>query len=199
MTLDATLSGEFANSYVTASYADSYFASHYVADKTALWATFSTAQKEALLIHAVLFGLENIVCVIPQPKFTFDSYYYNRLTGLGIQYNSDSINSPYKYSSTQNLQFPRSFDINSSGVVYIPEDVKIAQCEQAIYLADQDEDVLENSLKGLKSESISVGSIKIAEEYDSKNGFTSVSPISSQMMKKYTLERVIGSRKLCRG
>lgn len=193
MTLDATLSGEFANSYVTRSYADSYFANHYVADKTALWATFSDAQKDALLIHATIFGIENVVCVLPNEiNDPFRKHYSNRVTGQVIQLADDPY-LPYRYSSIQNLQFPRNLDIDSTGTVFIPEDVKIAQCEQAIYLADQDEEALSNSEKGLKLESITVGPIKISEEFETKKVVSSISSIVKQLMKKYSIRGTIGS------
>lgn len=197
MTLDATMSGENANSYVTRAYANTYFADHYVADKVALWDTFTDSQKDLLLIHATIFGLENIVCVGKRQDLSLGELEYIPNVGVGIFYLDSST--PIPYSAYQALQFPRNVDISSNGTIFIPEDVKVAQCEQAIHLAGQDEEVLQNSFNGLKSESISIATIKFSQDFDTNRQTSSISPTVFQLLKKYTLKGMFGTNKVYRG
>jgi len=192
MTLDSTLSGDNSNSYVTVAYADDYFVNHYNATKSALWATFTTAQKEGLLIHAVILGIENLVFVA---KNNFQSsiydFYYDRRSHMYVTVSDWST--PYKAVSTQKLQFPRTLDIDSNGDYFIPEDVKIAQCEQAIYLAEEiDDETVESNSKGLKAESVTVGPIKLFQEFETSRQIKSLSPTSQQMLTNYLLKNVGG-------
>lgn len=192
MTIDSTLSGENANSYVTLSYADDYFANHYNADKTATWASFSDEQKTALLIHATALGIEKLTFVA---KHTLQSMNYTSyVSPAGLVYSFNDLALPYKAVFNQRLQFPRTVDINSSSQYFIPEDVKYAQCEQAVYLAEQiDDESLDNSAKGIKAESFTVGPIKSFQEFDSGRGVNTVSPIAKQMLENYLLKNVGGA------
>lgn len=192
MTLDNTLSGENANSYISLAYADDYFSTHYNADKVALWASFTDEQKTTLLIHATTLGIEKLTFVAKNLYQSRNDSLYISPSGVPFVFNDLSI--PYKAVFNQRLQFPRTVDINSSGVFFIPEDVKFAQCEQAVYLAEQIEDEsLENSVKGIKSESFTVGPIKSFQEFDSSRQVKTISPIARQMLENYLLTSLGGA------
>lgn len=110
MALVATVGAKTANSYVTQAEATTYFADHPL---TATWTAQSSAQKDQFLIQA-----------------TRD---IDTETLAGVKYDTD-IDATDGLPD-QALHFPRSQDVTSSAVKYIPIAVKRACYEQAIELA----------------------------------------------------------------
>lgn len=189
-TLNATMSDQFANSYVDQAYADAYFAGHVNATKAAAWTALSNDQKVSALIQAT-WVIEQLKFTVPTVPWDASLQYDNILHKY--YYSSPAIpGSAIKYSSLQSLQFPRNVDTNYSGV-FIPEAVKDAQCEQAVYLVTADEDSLSKSLSGIVSESFSGGGVTISTRYASGSGGGSASggsllaPLTKQFLNPFIL------------
>jgi len=191
--VDDTISGEYSNSYINVAYADEYFSDHFDTTKTSTWEALGDGQKQSLLVQAAL--------IIEQFKYTYVlerrelTLHYDSQTGLvhdflHVQY-------PVRYTWNQNLQFPRNLDVDSiSGDTYIPEAVKIAQCEQAIFLKNftsTDTALVTTSAKilaGIKSEEVELpGPIRKATTYQdaakvSSSGAASLTAsVSTQAMQ----------------
>lgn len=155
LTLTSTLSGEFSNSYVTLDYADDYWADHYDSTKVSAWAALTDEAKTTLLILACR--------TIEKYKFTnkAEPYYAATLHEDDIRHALVAFNDRtwevFKYALTQKLQFPRSIDIAIDGTTYIPEEVMVAQCEQALYLQSYDMTAITKSLSGISAETVGLG------------------------------------------
>ena len=104
-TFDATVAGASATSYVTAADADNYIA---VRPEANSWASLTEAQKQAYLMQA-----------------TAD---VDRLRFIGRKYNG--LETDESASNYQRLKFPRSVQASE----YIPEEVQLATCVQALYI-----------------------------------------------------------------
>lgn len=189
LTLDNTVSGQFANSFVDVTYADSYWSGHYSTTKAAQWAALTTNQKTSALIQACSI-LERFkfaeTMQASRPEFFHSKYF--RTTGLVVQltYQRRAIRASYH----QKLQFPRSLDYDTTGAFYIVEDVKMAQCEQALYLLNFDESLMSSAQQGLQSESVSVGSIKTSQTFSSAGSAgasTALAPMAREFLSQYFL------------
>lgn len=190
LTLDAGVAAESANSYVTAVYCDEYWQQHYSQVKADQWAALTTPRKEALLIQACR--------VIESLRFTYDNkrggvekdYYKSRSTGRLIEFPYKER--PVKFDWYQALQFPRSIDIDSqASEPYIPEAVKMAQCEQALHLLNFDDSVLSSRAQGVESESITAGPVSISQKFSSSSGSSGggslVGPVALGFLKPFLI------------
>lgn len=129
MALNTALSDTDADSYVTLDEADAFFAAHYLLAKTTLWESFDDSQKEALLRRGV-----QVLETLPLEDNAVSRLYWN-----------------------QALSFPRTDSFDGDGGYEIPQVVKDAQCEQAIYLPVVDEASMAAQMTGVMSESVSGG------------------------------------------
>jgi uncharacterized membrane protein YgcG len=191
-TLNAVMSDQFANSYVDVAYADAYFSGHVNATKSAAWAALSADQKASALISAT-WVIEQLKFTVPTVPWDATLQYDNLLHAY--YYSSPSIpGSAIKYSALQSLQFPRNVDSNYSGV-FIPEAVKDAQCEQAVFMLSADEDSISKTLSGIVSESFSGGGITISTRYGgasasgggNSSGGSLIAPLTKQFLNPYIL------------
>lgn len=173
LAIDSTVGGTESNSYVSLTYANSYWADHYNSTKAAQWAALNDAKKTTLLIHAC--------AVIEGIRFTKSSltgdyrrprHFLNRNTGL-VQ-PVPEYGSPVKYDVLQRLQFPRNLDIDDSGVKFIPEPVLMAQCEQALFLLTADESVAVSRMQGVLEETVKAGPVSVSQKFASAEGAPSV-------------------------
>lgn len=165
--LDATPSSSEANSYVTAAEADEYFAAHFSLAKTSVWAGLESHQKVTLL---------RLACSIIET----------------LPFHDGSIG-PAAWD--QALQFPRTEDYDDN-VYSVPQVVKDAQCEQAIYLLTADEAAMTAQMQGIWEESVQAGDVKVGTVY-SGGGVTAsmVAPLSFQLLRPYVRK---GSTRLAR-
>jgi len=112
MTLYAGIAGNTANSYVTLGEAETYFTT--VRIKPA-WEDMTNTSKEQSLVESAR---------------EIDSY----LRIKGEKYYNYLVGDPTR----QAMAFPRDFEDGGScdynGDLYIPQEVKTAQCEQAVYI-----------------------------------------------------------------
>lgn len=188
LTLDDTMAGTSANSYVDITYADDYFSGHYNTTLASQWSAFTDAQKTTLLLHACR--------VIETARFTLNvsvseyQLHYDRITGqvLDISMNLQ----PVKYYYYQKLQFPRNIDLTpptpgNAGTLYIPEAILQAQCEQAIYLANLDQTAMATRLQGVTQETTSVGrnQIHISQTFSSE--FSMYAPMALELISPYLI------------
>lgn len=182
LTLVSTLSSETANSYCDISYCDDYWAQHYSSTKADLWAALTTPQKTMLLIQACR-SIERLRFTVTRNSNTEYTLRHTAIPGLIAQYITNVV--PVKDSYTQALQFPRNVDRNSEGVQVIPEPVKLAQCEQAVYLLSFDESVMASRLQGIDSESTSVGSVSVKQTFS--GSATALSPMALEYVGPFLL------------
>jgi hypothetical protein len=190
LTLVSTLGAEDANSYVDVAYCDTYWSGHYQTTKADAWAALQTSQKASALIAACRL-LESVRFTYTYNPTRSSSYEYNRSTGRVIEYTDRS--QPYKGSYSQALQFPRTIDLDTdTGAPFIPDAIKEAQCEQAVYLLTFDEGAITTRLQGIESDSVTVGAISLKQTFSkgSSAGSASASafaPMALDRIKPFIL------------
>ncbi len=154
LVVDTTIAGPESTSYIETSYADAYWSGHYSATKAAQWATLTQDQKTTLVISATrIIDTARFTHIIPISEYQL---HYDHKTGqvLDITMNRE----PCRYYYYQKLQFPRNIDIDPvDHTVFIPIPVKMATCEQAIYLLNFDESIAANRMQGVTLDKFSVG------------------------------------------
>lgn len=181
--LDNTLATATANSYVDVTFADDYWANHWSAVKAAQWAALTTQQKTALLIQSCAV-LEQIRFTVPVRLLDSYPLLYDRRSHTVLQISS--VVPPVKWYYYQRLQFPRNIDRDVvSGVLFIPQEVQEAQCEQSVYMLNFDDSVLSNQLQGIEVDIASVGGIHVRQNYSGKGNM--VSPMAVEFLKKFMI------------
>jgi hypothetical protein len=103
---------------------------------------------------------------------------------------------PVKFFYYQRLQFPRNLDVYYQnppvgaklGDLYIPEDIMLAQCEQAGYLIGFDDSQLSSRMQGVSLETVSLGKGQVASttEYSGVSG-SSLAPAAVEYLKPYAV------------
>lgn len=122
MAIDATVSGENSNSYLTLEEAEAYFAGRLNADA---WESASDADKEKALLMACRH-IESLRLRVRRRPYGYPD---EPVDYLGATWD---VVAPA--SATQALSFPRRKDKDHDGNFAIPERVKQAQCEEALAL-----------------------------------------------------------------
>jgi hypothetical protein len=177
MALDVTVGGESTVSYVSVSEADRYFTSHYSTAKAASWAALTVPRKESALKRACQ-QIETI-------KFLDVEYAVTGRLPLAL---IDDIYADIpicKYEDYQRLQFPRNIDINSSGVAFVPQEVKDANCEQAVHILTFDDSALQTIGSGIVEEAVTAGSVKSYTRYAEGRTPTYISPMAVELLRPY--------------
>jgi len=123
--IEATVGGENSNSYITLAEAEAYFAERLHADA---WAGASEADKEKALLTACR-RIEAHRLQVHRRPYGFPYDLPNAL---------DRPADPLAPADPdQALSFPRQRDLDQSGNYAIPDQVKQAQCEEALALLAQ--------------------------------------------------------------
>lgn len=181
--LTSEIYSEYANSFCSVAYADSYFASHYRPAYATQWQALSADQKAQLLIQATA-DIEQYKFVesqsIPRFHWFVDP---TALPGRSRLLVLNPTNQPIKYNYYQALQFPRNIDYKSDGTIFIPPHIQMAECEQAIYRLNFDETILSNARQGLSINSAKVGGISIYQHVGS--GGDNLAPSALSFIKPY--------------
>jgi hypothetical protein len=179
MPLDATVGGSNSNSYGTLVEANSYFADHWNTAKSTEWAGLSDRQKDRLLISAC--RLLETIRVLDQP--------YTRgrlpLALLTVDTRDTMI---HRQLMDQRLQFPRNIDIQLGGdaLPIIPEEIKEAQFEQAIYLKVFDEAQLADRLQGIEQQEVAAGGgVRVWTKYSEGGRGNMFAPMTIELMEPY--------------
>jgi hypothetical protein len=181
LTLDTTLTGEFANSYVDASYCDDYWSVHQDQTKAASWQALTTGKKESLLIRSCRV-IESVRFVYPWDNTWTGKYRYLRSSGTVVEFYDR--NRPRRYREHQALQFPRNVDRElETGDLYIPEAVKMAQCEQAVYLLTFDDSALATRMQGVERDSTKIGQISVSQTFAGTGSM--LSPVAREFLSPF--------------
>lgn len=176
MALIATVGGSTSNSYVTLAEAETFFASHFLIAKTSTWATLSDGQKEAALKRATQ-QLDSL-------RILDTEYGSGALPTALVAYEGYEL-TIHRQMVNQRLQFPRNIDIDENDDAFVPQNVKDAQCEQAVYLLTFDEGALATQMSGIKVETVAAGSVRIRNEYTGSSLGSSLSPMAVELMREY--------------
>jgi hypothetical protein len=180
MALVTTLAGTASDSYISLADADTYFTSHWDSVKSAAWDALSDGQKEAALKQAVM--------IMESFGFWEDSTEADVSTASTLK---KCLITPY--TTNQALSFPRNIDLDVNDAVYMPSDVKQAQCEQAIFLVSSlNESTVQARQRGLTAERIKAGAVEVSQSYDSGGAMDTasmmVAPIAFMLIKKYIVK-----------
>jgi hypothetical protein len=174
MALDATIGGSTANSYVTVNEADTFFSSHYSLTKASTWAALSTAQKESALKRATQ---------ILDTLRVLDNEFSTGSLPLALVIDNAYELTIHRQLVGQRLQFPRNIDIDTGDVPFIPQNVKDAECEQAVHLLNFDEATLATQMLGITTESVGAGTVRIRQEFGRIG--TAHAPLALELMREY--------------
>lgn len=188
LAIEATLSAEFANSYVDVAYCDAYWSGHYSASKSVQWSALSSSNKITLLILACR-SIESKRFVFSEQAQYKPTMRWDRGVGAVVEWTDTTR--PVKADSRQALQFPRSIDRNRvTGLFFIPEAVMVAQCEQALHLLNFDDTAMASQMSGVIKDSLQVGDIKIAQEFSEggSNCSTQVAPAAFDLLRPYLVK-----------
>lgn len=185
--IDATIAGEDTNSYVDLAYADDYWEDHFSATRAAAWSALSDSAKTKALVIACRM-VDSVRFTIPLTGA--DAYdrtmRFNPTSGVVWMVTDPQ---PFRSNPYQALQFPRVIDTNSTGALFIPEPIKMAQCEQAGVLLSWDDTALTNRMQGLTSDAATVGPISVKQTYSENGGGVSViAPTVWEFIKPYVLK-----------
>src|SRR4051812_40087267 len=182
MALTATVGGSTSDSYVTVAEANTYFNNHYLTAKKTVWSALGQPQKESALKRACQ-QIETL-------RVLDDELSTGRLpVALVISLGYDL--SIHRAEINQKLQFPRNLDLNPDGsTVFVPQEVKDAQCEQAVYLLSFDDSTLTTLLNGVVEEAVTAGAVKTFTKYTEGHAPTYLAPIVIELMRQFT--RVTG-------
>lgn len=189
ITLVSTVAGETSNSYADVAYADTYWASHYSSVKASQWAVLTTPKKTLALINACRI-IERIKFT-EEFRWTMDTYFEPTHNGMVRLFTAG--NTVVRSNLDQNLQFPRNVDYTSAGVLYIPDEVKDAQCEQAVHLLTVDDAAIASQLQGVVSDSVRAGSVSASQT------FSGVGSVVAPMAYEILIPFILKSNKIRRG
>lgn len=183
LTLDTTIAGEKANSYIDANYLSDYWGAHYDTVTAGKVALLSDDQTTQTLIQAARI-LETLHCTEPvDPLSDWHLVYDSR--NQQVRSVKTNYGRPQKWNFYQRLQFPRTTDLYSDGTLYIPPEVQIAQAEQVGYMINFDPTIIANRLQGVSHDSINVGGVAISQKLE-PNG-SMISPVAYQFMKPFLI------------
>jgi hypothetical protein len=89
----------------------------------------------------------------------------------------------HKLQFAQKLQFPRNIDVDGSNAGFIPQGVKDAQCEQAVYLIAFDDSPIATQLTGVHEEFLGAGAVRVSTKYRGTGTF--IAPMTMQLLSPY--------------
>jgi hypothetical protein len=176
MALDATVGGSSSDSYVTVNEADTFFSSHYQTAKTSTWSVLSSAQKEAVLRRATQ--------ILDSLRILDTEYGAGALPTSLVAYEGYEL-TIHRQLVNQRLQFPRNIDIGVNDIAFVPQNVKDAQCEQAVFLINFDDSSIATQMAGIKVETVAAGSVRVRNEYTGTSLGSSLAPMALELMREF--------------
>jgi hypothetical protein len=188
ITIDTSLATETANSYADVAFADDYWENHYLPVKAAAWAALTDEAKATLLVNACrVLETARFTLKVGLPDF---SLYYDSAHAIVLALNLDT--EPVRYYFYQRLQFPRNIDVYKTGTqqgdLYVPDEVKWAQCEQAVYLLSLDETAMSNRVQGITMDKVGIGKGQIEATQEYAITGSSYSPIALEILRPYMIK-----------
>lgn len=184
LAIDNTLAATSSNSYCDIAYADNYWAGHYNTVKASQWIPLTTDQKTMALVQAASIIETCRFTVYARIRDSYRQVFDQRLREVLTL--SDEI-LPVKFYFYQTMQFPRNLDRDiTTGILFIPDAILRAQCEQAVYLLSFDDTVISKALQGIDSDAVSVGSIHTRGKY--RNEGSSIAPMTMELVRPFFLK-----------
>jgi hypothetical protein len=174
MALIDTIGGSTSDSYVSLTEANTFFNSHYLTAKQEAWSGLSSAQKEMALKRATQ--------ILDTLRVLDTEYGSGAMPNALVSYAGHDI-TIHRQMVGQRLQFPRNIDIDVDDEAFIPQNVKDAQCEQAIYLLSVDEATIATQLTGVKEESAAAGQARVRQEFRGQGSM--IAPLALELMREY--------------
>lgn len=187
--VDTSLATETSNSFVDTVYAGDYFTNHFNTLKANVWLNLNDDQQGQLLVQAC-WDLEQFRFVVATDYTTprISDLRWDSRSGRFTAYQSPTLE-PAKFNYYQALQFPRNKfpDVKLDGTLQIPERIKFAQCEQAIWIATMDETALANRIAGINVDKVSIGrgQIETTQEYAYQG--TMLAPLAHEYIKPFLI------------
>lgn len=189
LSLISDQASELSNTYCTAAFADDYWANDYRSANVSQWAALANPAKTNLLIQACkVIETARFTVPVTLPEYAM---HYDRRTRMVLSLNL--TRTPVKFYYYQRLQFPRNLDIYyltpptgaALGDLYIPEDVLIAQCEQAMYLLNLDQTALATRMQGVLTNKVVLGNnaVGLTQEYSTVGSM--FAPMALEMLRPY--------------
>ena len=176
MSLATTVGGSDSNSYVTVNEANTFFNNHYIVAKKTTWATLSQPQKESALKRA---------CQQLETLRVLDDDYTTGSLPVALVTDAGYDLTIHRAVIDQKLQFPRNLDLDTAGSPYVPQEVKDAQCEQAVYLLSFDDTALVTTTQGIVEEAVTAGAVKSYTRYTEGGTVTYLSPMVIELMRQF--------------
>lgn len=175
MALDNTIGGSASNTYVTQVEADDFFANHYSTAKSTLWASLNAAQKESVLKRG---------CQVLDSLRVLDTEIGSGALPIALVQRDTYDLTLHRLAVGQKLNFPRNIDLVPNSIDgLIPQEVKDAQCEQAIYLLAFDDSAMSTRLQGISDQSVAAGNVRIHTTI--KEGGTFMAPLVIELMRPF--------------
>lgn len=189
LSLIADQASEISNSYTTVAFANAYWANDYRSANVAQWAALANSAKTNLMIQACkVIETARFTVPVTLPQYAM---HYDRRTHLVLSLNL--TRTPVKFYYYQRLQFPRNLDVYyltpptgaALGDLYIPEDILIAQCEQAMYMLNLDQTALANRIQGVVTNKVVLGNnaVGLTQEYTTIGSM--FSPMALEIVRPY--------------
>jgi hypothetical protein len=184
-----TKSDAYANSYCDVNYADAYWLNHFDSVKSAAWDALGFSQKQQVLVQATrIIDTGRYTTIVTWLDY---GLYYDRNSGLVLQFALDR--DPVKYIYSQHLQFPRNLDIDPiTGTSFVPEDIMMAQCEQAMFLLNYDETAMANRIQGVVNDTVGIGRGQIHLNQQYVQDGSAFAPVALEFVRPYLIKT--GSR-----
>lgn len=176
MALDSTVGGSASNSYVTMAEANTYFTNHYLTAKKTLWNTLGGPQKESVLKRA---------CQLLETLLVLDDQLSTGRLPVALVVDLGYDLSVHRSEYNQRLQFPRNLDVDLTGAPFVPQEVKDAQCEQAVYMLAFDDTTLITLQQGIVEEAVTAGAVKSYTKYSEGMAPSYLSPQVIELMRQY--------------
>jgi hypothetical protein len=161
---------------VTLNEANAYFNSHYLTAKKTAWTALASPQKESVLKRA---------CQLLETLLVLDDQLSTGRLPVALVVDLGYDLSVHRSEYNQRLQFPRNLDVDLTGEPFVPQEVKDAQCEQAVYLLAFDDTTLITIGQGIVEDAVTAGAVKSYTKYSEGKAPTYLSPHVIELMRPY--------------
>ena len=178
MALTCTPGGASDNSYVTLAQADAYYDDTL---RSAAWEAFGDMTKSTALIQATA-DIERL------GGAKADDLSPARALFVGSPY-ATTEDSGGTIITSQALHFPRTSDVDANGAVFIPQALRDAVCEQALWLLEQDANPPLLDRAALQAAGITSVSVDgLSESYRATGVPRGIAPRAWMLVRQYIIQ-----------
>lgn len=169
ITITATVGSASANSYVTLTEAQAFIDGLTESDDVTAWASSTDDQKNRALFSSTR-------------RIDREDYLGNKVNKTQARmWPRSGVRIPHQYSNLYGVTFPNRIVADYYTDTEIPEEVKQAQIELAVYLNNNKDGI---GLSGLEDFStMSIGNINITPNFYGRTGIDRIPPIIDQYLK----------------